>query len=92
MLSVQVHAFPAIELLWHHADRVLIRMRSYRSAAGSLRSLLGDTSGVGSLDASATVVHSGLLTLRDATVRKRGERLTGTARVTEADLRTAIRS
>ena len=90
VLSVQVHAFPAIELLWHHADRVLIRMRSYRSAAGSLRSLLGDTSGVGSLDASATVLHSGLLTLRDATVRKRGERLTGTARVTEADLRTAI--
>ncbi len=27
------HAFPAIKLLWHHADHVVIRMASYRSPA-----------------------------------------------------------
>ena len=90
VLSVQVHAFPAIKLLWHHADRVVIRIGRYQSAAGSLGSTLGDTSGVGSLDASATEFHAGLLTLRDASLRKRGNRLTGTGRVSEADLRAAL--
>ena len=90
VLSVQVHAFPAIELLWHHADRVVIRMGSYRSAVGSLGSMLGEAGGVGSLDASAAEFDAGLLTVRDAALRKRGDRLTGSARVTEADLRTAI--
>jgi LmeA-like phospholipid-binding len=90
VLSVEVHAFPAIKLLWHHADRVVVRIGRYRSAAGTLGGLLDETGGVGSLDASATEVDAGLLTLRDASLRKRGDRFTGTARVTEADLRTAL--
>jgi LmeA-like phospholipid-binding len=90
VLSVEVHAFPAIELLWHHADRVVVRMARYRSSTGSLGRLLSEAGGVGSLDASAAQVDVGLLTARDATLRKRGDRLTGTARVTEADLRTAV--
>jgi hypothetical protein len=87
VLSVEVHAFPAIKLLWHHADRVVVRMGRYRSAAGPLGGLLGETGDVGSLDASATEVDVGL---RDATLHKRGDRLTGTARVTQADLRAAV--
>jgi LmeA-like phospholipid-binding len=90
VLSVEVHAFPAIELLWHHADRVVVRLGRYRSGPGSLGSLLGDTSGVGSLDASARELDAGLLTLREATLEKRGVRLTGTARITEADLRASV--
>jgi hypothetical protein len=90
VLSVEVHAFPAIKLLWHHADRVVVRMGRYRSAAGPLGGLLGETGDVGSLDASATEVDVGLLTVRDATLHKRGDRLTGTARVTQADLRAAV--
>ncbi len=90
VLSVEVHAFPAIELLWHHADHVVVRMGRYRSSTGSLGRLLSDAGGVGSLDASAAQVEVGLLTARDTTLRKRSDRLTGTARVTEADLRTAV--
>jgi hypothetical protein len=90
VLSVDVHAFPAIELLWHHADRVVVRMGRYRSSTGALGRLVSDAGGVGSLDVSAAQVDVGLLTARDATLRKRGDRLTGTARVTEADLRTAV--
>ena len=29
VLEVKVEAFPAIELLWHQADRVVVRMASY---------------------------------------------------------------
>jgi hypothetical protein len=90
VISVEVHAFPAIKLLWHHADRVVVRMTSYRSGAGPLGSLLSEASDVGSLDASTGELVSGLLTVRNAALRKRGNQLVGTALVTEADLRRAI--
>jgi len=90
VLEVQVSAFPAIELLWHHADRVVIRMATYTSSAAALSSTVGQVGDVGTLDASAGELRAGLLTLRDATLRKRGNVLTGTATVTEADLRTAL--
>jgi hypothetical protein len=90
VLGVSVHAFPAIKLLWHQADSVVIKMGRYRSAPGKLGSTLGDTADVGRLDASAQEVDAGLLTLRNATLRKRGDVLTGTAEVTEADLRASL--
>ena len=90
VISVEVHAFPAIKLLWNHADRVVVRMGRYRSGAGTLGDLLGQTSDVGSVDASAQEFTSGLLTVRDAALRKRGNQLVGTALVTEADLRRSI--
>jgi LmeA-like phospholipid-binding len=88
--SVEVHAFPAIKLLWHHADRIVVRMGRYGSATGPLGALLRDAVDAGSLDASASEVDVGLLTVRDASLHKRGDRLTGTARVTQADLRGAV--
>lgn len=90
VLEVQVHAFPAIKLLWHRADRVVIRVGRYRSAAGALGNNLSETADVGSLDASAREVQVGLLTLRNAVLRKRGDTLTGSAVVTEADLRASL--
>ena len=90
VISVEVHAFPAIKLLWNHADRVVVRMGRYQSGAGALGDLLSQTSDVGSVDASAQEFNSGLLTVRDAALRKRGNQLVGTALVTEADLRRSI--
>jgi len=85
-----VSAFPAIELLWHDADKVVVRMASYRSSTRHLSSLLDEASGVGTLDASANMLTAGLLTLRNASLSKRGNELTGRATVTEADLRTSV--
>ena len=90
VISVEVHAFPAIKLLWNHADRVVVRMGRYQSGAGALGDLLSQTSDVGSVDASAQEFDSGLLTVRDAALRKRGNQLVGTALVTESDLRRSI--
>jgi hypothetical protein len=90
VLQVQVHAFPAIELLWHHADRVVVRMGRYSSSPGPLGATVDQSADVGSLDASAQELDTGLLTLRNARLRKRGNQLTGTAEVTEADLRTSL--
>lgn len=90
VLSVQVSAFPAIELLWHQADRVVVRMASYHSNPGHLSSLLDETADTGSLDASTSELDTGLITLRNASLRKRGNELTGSAGVTEEDLRAAL--
>ena len=90
VIKVEVDAFPAIELLWHQADRVVVRMATYRSSASSLGGTVAQVADVGSLDASARELRAGLLTLRDATLRKRGSILTGRASVTEANLRAAF--
>ena len=88
--SVSVQAFPAIELLWHHADRVTVHLADYRAGSGRLGGSLGQTADVGTLTASADTAHVGLLTVHDATLTKRGDRLLGTGTVTEADLRAAV--
>ena len=90
VLSVQVHAFPAIELLWHHADRVVIRLGRYRTRAGKLGSSLSQSGDVGSLDATASEVETGLLALHNAHLAKRGNHLTASATVTDADLHAAL--
>jgi hypothetical protein len=88
--SVQISAFPAIELLWNHADKVVVRMHDYRSGTAHLGSLLSEAGGVGSVDASAGTLTAGLLTVHDAVLQKRGERVTADAEVTESDLRAAL--
>jgi hypothetical protein len=88
--SVSVSAFPAIELLWHHADSVTVRLGRYRASTAALSRLLDDAGGVATLQASADELTSGLLTLRDARLRKSGSELSGSAQVTETDLRAAL--
>lgn len=90
VLEVTVSAFPAIELLWHHADSVVVRMASYQASPAKLPGTLDQAGSVGSLRASAQVFKDGLLTLHDATLVKRGDRLVGSALVAESDLRSAV--
>jgi hypothetical protein len=90
VLSVEVRAFPAIKLLWHRADTVVVRLGDYRPKPGKLGSALDHAGDVGTLTASAREVEYGLLTLHDATLRKQGDRLIGTATVHDTDLRAAI--
>ncbi len=87
---VEVHAFPAFELVGGRADRVVVRMRSYRGSSGQVAGELGKSAKAGDLDFSTATLSTGLLTLRDAKLRKRGTALTAEGRVTEADLRAAL--
>ncbi len=90
VLKVEVDAFPAIELLWHQADHVVVRMASYRSSAAELSGTLGQVGDTRTLDASANRLVAGLLILRNARLEKRGNRLTASATVTESDLRASV--
>jgi hypothetical protein len=88
--SVEVHAFPAIQLLWRHADRVTIHMS--RSVAGQddLAKQLAKTKGVDRIDATVDELQVLSLTLRDAKFVKRGNELRGEALVTPDDLSAAL--
>jgi hypothetical protein len=90
VLSVQVKAFPAVQLLWGHADSVVIRMGRYQGGASQIGSRLGDAASVGTIDASVAELQSGALTLRDASLHKQGSSLVGSATLMEADLRAAV--
>ncbi len=90
VLEVEVSSFPAIKLLWHRADRVVVRMGRYRAAVSDLGDTLAGAVDAHSLDASAGELDLGPLTLRDATLRKRGGELTGSATVTQANLRSTV--
>lgn len=90
VLSVNVSAFPAIELLWHQADSVSVRLGRYHTNPGHLGSELAQAGDAGSLDASAQELQTGLVTLRNAKLRKRGSELTGSATIAESDLRSAV--
>jgi hypothetical protein len=88
--SVHVSAFPAVKLLWGHADRVTVRMASVRTGTGRLGHLLDSTGDAGRVDATARELDVLTLRLRDARLRKRDGRLEGEATVTDADLRAAL--
>ena len=90
VLEVKVCAFPAIQLLWHQADSVVVRMGRYRSGVSHLGSTLAGAVDAGTIDASAQQLEVGPLTLLGGTLRKRGSELTGAATVTEADLRSGV--
>jgi hypothetical protein len=90
VISVDVSAFPAIELLWHHADRVDLHLASYHTTTGGLGHVLDQASEAGTVNATVDVLNTGLVTLRHATMRKRGDELTGTATLTDSDLQAAL--
>ncbi len=90
VLSVRVSAFPAVELLWHRAGSVAVRMADYHSGVSDLTSLLDEAADVGTLHASIGVLRSGLLTLHGVTLSKRGAGLVGSGTVLDSDIRAAL--
>jgi hypothetical protein len=89
-VSVSVSAFPAVELLWHHADRVTVHLTSYTAGAAAVNGSLGQAGDVGRLEVTVGSARVGLLTVHDVRVTGHSGRLTGAATIDEADLRGTI--
>jgi hypothetical protein len=87
--SVSVTAFPAVELLWHRADTVSVRMASYSSATPHLEHLLGELREARRVTVQIGTLRSGRLLLEDVRLQKRAAQLFGSAQVSEAALRSA---
>jgi hypothetical protein len=92
VIKVEVSAFPAIELLWHQADSVTVHVRLYRSSTSELAQKLAQTADADAVDATADQLDTGVVKVHKATLRKRGDQLTGSAQVTDADIRAALPS
>jgi hypothetical protein len=88
--AVDVSAFPALKLLWGRADRVTIRMANAGAGPGRFADLLASTDETDELDARIASLRILTLTFRDVALRKRGRDLSGTATVTDADLRAGL--
>jgi hypothetical protein len=59
-------------------------------APHKIQQLLREAEGIGELDISIGVVHTGLLTLRDVSFTKHGDELVGAARLDLRDLQAAL--
>ncbi len=88
--SVTVKAWPAIELLWGHADSVRVKAGSLTIKPGQAAKLLSQARGVHSMDMSAEVVHVSSLRLTDAVLHKRGDALAAHARISAQDVQAAL--
>jgi hypothetical protein len=88
--SVDVHAWPAVQLLWGSADSVTVRARNLSLTPAQAAKLLWEARRVDHLDFTATSVRLGPLRLTDARVRKRGSSLSAQAVAGQADVKAAL--
>lgn len=88
--SVHVSAWPAIELLWGHADSVTVRARNLQVSPGQTGKLLYEARGLDRLDLTSATTREGPLALHDVSFHKRGRKLHAQARVSSADVKAAL--
>jgi hypothetical protein len=88
--SVHVSAWPAVELLWKHADSVKVRATRLRVSPAQTAKLLGEASGVDRMDLSAADVQEGPLRLRGVSLHKRGSLMSASAHLGTADVAAAL--
>ncbi len=88
--SVQVSAWPAIELLWGSADSIHVHARELSLATSNAESLLWEARHVASVSFTAGAVKVGALALTAASFSKRGSQLEGHATATAADVQRAL--
>ncbi len=88
--SVSVRAFPAIELLWGHAESASVRAGDLRMSVSQLDGLMPRMRGIERLDLSAKSLQMGRFKLRDVAVRKRAGEIELRGVIDEADVQGAL--
>jgi hypothetical protein len=88
--SVSVSAWPALKLLWGRADSVRVKARSLALEPAQAAKLLWEGRHVAREDISAERVKVGSLQLSDASLHKRGPRLSAVASADEAAVKAAL--
>ena len=88
--SVSVSAWPAVKLLWGSVDSVRVKARSLTIEPAQAAKLLWESRHVAREDISAERVKVGSLQLSEATLRKRGPRLSALASTDQSAVRAAL--
>ena len=90
--SVDVKAWPAVELLWGNADSVRVRASDLAFALPQTGHVLGEASAAHDIDMTAARVRVGPLELSEVSFHKRGAQLVARALATEAAVAAALPS
>lgn len=88
--SVSVHAFPAIELLWGHAQSASVQAGHLRLSTSQFDGLVPRMRGIERFDMTAESLQMGPLKMRDVRSEKRGEEIYTRGTITQADLQSAL--
>jgi hypothetical protein len=88
--SVTVKAWPAVELLWGHADSVTVRARSLELSPAQTGKLLREARGVNKVDLTASAAQEGPLRLSDVGFHKQGAALSAQAQISSANVKAAL--
>lgn len=88
--SVNVSAFPAIEILWGHIGSVHVHARNLSLSPAQAAALIWEARGTSSLQVQADSVDVGSLALTDARLRKQGKALSAQGVASEAAVRRAL--
>jgi hypothetical protein len=88
--SVSLHAFPAIELLWGHAESATVRAGDLRMSDSQLNGLLPRLSGIQRVDMTAESLQIGPIEMSHVSTRKRGAELTTQGTLTQTNLQSAL--
>ncbi len=88
--SVSVRAFPAIELLWGHAQSASVQAGHLRLSTSQFDGLVPRMRGIEHFDMTAESLQMGPLRMRDVRTQKRGEEIYTRGTITQADLQSAL--
>ena len=88
--SVSVKAFPAVELLWGHAESARIETGQLDMSVSQFDGLLPRMRGIERIDMNASGLQLGSVRMSDVSTVKRGGELDVRASLTQADLQSAL--
>jgi hypothetical protein len=88
--SVKVTAWPAVKLLWRHADEVRISAGRLKLSPDQTVALLKEAHGVAKVNTSAETVEEGSLRLTDTSFEKHGNALRAQGTVSAEDIKRAL--
>jgi LmeA-like phospholipid-binding len=88
--SVTVKAWPAIELLWGHADSVTVRAQNLEVSPAQTGKLLREARGVEKIELTASSAQEGPLRLSNVSFHKQGAALSAQAQISVADVKAAL--
>jgi hypothetical protein len=95
-VTVSVKAFPAVKLLFGHADDVTVSVANLRpdesddASGDSLSDLLAQTKKTKKLDVHVKVLEDKLLRMQDVRVKKDGDKLTAVVKLNKSDVDEAL--
>jgi LmeA-like phospholipid-binding len=88
--SVSLKAFPAIELLWGHAESARVEAGALRMSVSQFDGLLPRMKGIRNIDMTAESFQMGSIRINRVSTEKRGDELYTRGTLTQADLQSAL--